>query len=305
MRGIIAMNNNQISGLPNPISAGSEPTTKSYVDSKLTLKLDKTITADIDMKNHKIINISDPINSTDCANKVYVDSSHLTPTGQTNVFEYLMKDSDHSSSETSHIFVDGIINFQASAHKIDKRAHRFALGASGASSYRERIGYALHPLTTGFYSIVSEFYRPSMQNISMTAAIGAGSIIKQTSTTFQPHENTAGYIKLLVQINHVRTGLGTDYIYFDMHGDITLAHDGYMVIYGVRGLTSNIPSSVFDKIYTIENGRIELQTDIDLQGHRLMDNNSGGIGLNNKKMMMYSNLDLNSKAVMDNGNKLF
>lgn len=38
-----------------------------------------------------------------------------------------------------------------------------------------------------------------------------------------------------------------------------------MVVYGVNGYVSNVPSTVFDQIYAVENGWMELETDLDLK----------------------------------------
>ena len=48
-----------------------------------------------------------------------------------------------------------------------------------------------------------------------------------------------------------------------------LAH---MVVYGGKGYTPNVPSSVFDQVYAVENGWMSMQTDFDLHGHRLLNN---------------------------------
>ena len=51
-----------------------------------------------------------------------------------------------------------------------------------------------------------------------------------------------------------------------------------MVVYGVNGFVSSVPSTVYDQVYVVNDGRMVLQTDLDLHGHRLM-NDSGRGGL--------------------------
>ena len=52
----IIMNNNRITRLADPPS-GSDAVSKSYVDTGLNNKLDKTISSDVDMRNNKITNV--------------------------------------------------------------------------------------------------------------------------------------------------------------------------------------------------------------------------------------------------------
>ena len=52
----IIMNNNRITRLADPTSS-SDAVSKSYVDTGLNNKLDKTISSDVDMRNNKIKNV--------------------------------------------------------------------------------------------------------------------------------------------------------------------------------------------------------------------------------------------------------
>lgn len=50
--------------------------------------------SDLDADNKKITDLGDPAADSDAANKKYIDASHLSASGQTNVFKYLMDDKD-------------------------------------------------------------------------------------------------------------------------------------------------------------------------------------------------------------------
>lgn len=156
-----------------------------------------------------------------------------------------MGDTNESSSETDHIRIIDISDFPDSPHLFNKKAYKFTLAVFGATNYRERIGFNLYPLPSGHYTMVAEFFPPVLRNVSVTAAIGAGSISGQVSTIVQPHGSTRRYVKILVQLENVRTGLGTNHIYFDLHGDLLqeINLDVRMVVYGVNGVL-NVPSSV-------------------------------------------------------------
>ena len=157
-----------------------------------------------------------------------------------------------------------------------------SLGAPPSATFCERIRFNLHPPPAGHYTIIVEF-SPDLQNASVTAAIGAGSITTQTSIVVQPRGSIAGYIKILVQLNNGRTGLGTDYIYFDLHGKIKVRgeiefNEVHLIVYGVHGIVSKVPPSVFDQVFHVDDssGTMVLHTNLDFHGHRLVNNGQSG-----------------------------
>ena len=57
-----------------------------------------------------------------------------------------------------------------------------------------------------------------------------------------------------------------------------------MVVYGVEGLVSNVPSSVFDHVFRVVDGKMVLQTDLDVNNHLLLKPKLGGdLDLNYKR----------------------
>lgn len=122
----------------------------------------------------------------------------------------------------------------------------------------------LSPLPKGLYTLVCEFFPFFLHNASATASIGAGSIATQHSITVPADGAAAGYVKNQVQPHHTRTGLGTDYIYFDLHGG--RSGEAHLIVYMVY-------ASVFDKLFTVENGRMEMLTDLDLNSKKVVRGN--------------------------------
>ena len=184
-----------------------------------------------------------------------------------------MEDVDESSSE-NNISVSGIVRFDASIHQIDKNAYRLALVKdSGSDDYRSRIGFNLGSLPIGYYTFVCEFFPIVMSNVSVTALGTTISINSQTTKTFPT------YTKTLVQF-HRWNSTPPQFIYLDLHGSASssgrrvLAH---MVVYGLKGYFPNVPSSVFDQVYVVDNGRVVMQTDLDLHGYQIKNNNQGGL----------------------------
>ena len=67
-----------------------------------------------------------------------------------------------------------------------------------------------------------------------------------------------------------------------------------MVVYGVKGYLPDVPSSVFDQVYLVDNGRVVMQTDLDLHGYRLVNNNQGGLSFDSGGVIsLHDNLNTN------------
>ena len=104
-----------------------------------------------------------------------------------------------------------------------------------------------------------------MSNVSVTALGTTISINTQATKTFTT------YTKTVVQF-HRWNSTPPQFIYFDLHGSEPsnnrriLAH---IVVYGVKGYFPNVPSSVFDQIYVVNNGRMVMQTDINMNNKRI------------------------------------
>jgi len=57
------------------------------------------------------------------------------------------------------------------------------------------------------------------------------------------------------------------YIYLDLHGTVrnpSLIKIGHLIVYGVKETISNVDPSVYDTAFVIENGQMEMQTDLSL-----------------------------------------
>lgn len=67
-----------------------------------------------------------------------------------------------------------------------------------------------------------------------------------------------------------------------------------MIVYDVQDFVSNVDPKVFDAIFITENGRIKMETSLDLNGHTLRGEN-----------VLMNDLDLNGSTVSDGGTNLF
>lgn len=105
-----------------------------------------------------------------------------------------------------------------------------------------------------------------MHNVSVTAQVTTIKINSQTTRTF------TNYTKTLVQF-HRWNSAPPQYIYLDLHGNAAggsgvLAH---MIVYGIQGYVANVDPKIYDSLYAFENNRMVMQTNLDLNGNRLMN----------------------------------
>ena len=207
-----------------------------------------------------------------------------------------MEDVDESSSE-NNIEVIGIGSYRASIHQINKKAyHLFLVKDSGSNNYRSRIGFNLGSLPIGHYTFVCEFFPTIMSNVSVTALGTTISINNQTTKTFST------YTKTLVQF-HRWNSTPPQFIYLDLHGSASNNDPrvlAFIVVYGVKGYLPNLPASVFDQVYLIDNGRMVMQTDLDLHGQRLMNNGQGWVSFDSGGVIsLHDDLNTNGYSIVD------
>ena len=277
MTGSINMGNNEITNLPTP-TGNSNAATKKYVDDiesnmlrDVALELIKKIDiGEIDQKNEKIINLGEPTSAKDAATKDFVEKSHVSQSGlQKNVFLYQMADVNESSSE-SNITVTGIKDFPNTPHTLFKKAYHFTIGKNAQNEYNARIGFNFNPVPTGAYTYVVEYFPPFMIDVSVDCRSTPLNVNKQIFKKFPT------YVKNIVQI-HKWQMTTPDYLMIDLKskgGAATPTRgDGRLIVYGITGTHNDVSSSVLDTPYVVENGKMVMETDLDMNGKRLLNHN--------------------------------
>ena len=272
-------------GSPQFISSAAN---KQYVDGEIGkmasvdttqfIKKDGSVpmAADLDMGTHKIINVGQPTSVTDAASKGYIDNtlaeSHLTSSHKSNEFKYL-NDPNETSSEYN-ITVEAFTDFNESPHK-NKKAFEITLQKdAGTNDYRSRMGFNLYPLPLGTYTIIFEYYFPENTNIQLSCQSTTAYVHKQIQKDF------TDYSKLLVQINN-NSKTTPDYLFFTIHGTAVVNNpEGYIIVYGVKDWSDSVDPSVYDdefyvQMFKYENGDMQMQTDIDLNNHKITNLNKG------------------------------
>ena len=299
LMGPLSINRNDLIGIPDTPKFGYSAVNKNYVDGEIT-KIDRkqfvkkvgdAMTGVLNMNGNKIKNVGTPytyendaavnvgffnteLNASNSnvftqitnAYKQYVDHSHVSPSGQqTDVFRYLMEDADHSSSE-NNIVVTGIVDFAASPHEINKKAYEFTLvkDTDGSNDYRSRIGFNLYSLPLGYYTIIIEFLPPEMTNVIVTVQGTTINIASQTTKTFD------NYTKTLIKFHNWRKST-PDYLFINLHGKTTSSTTGHLIVYGVKGYVSSVEPKIYDTVFSVNNGNMVMQTNIDLNNHKIIN----------------------------------
>ena len=270
--GEIDMKGERIINLGNPLYS-SDAINTSYLHSFMSAYLNTdggTMEGQIDMNNNKIINLPEPTSAKDAATKDFVEKSHVSQSGlQKNVFLYQMTDVNESSSE-SNITVTGIKDFPNTPHTLFKKAYHFTIGKNAQNEYNARIGFNFNPVPTGAYTYVVEYFPPFMIDVSVDCRSTPLNVNKQIFKKFPT------YVKNIVQIHKWQMAT-PDYLMIDLKskgGPATPTRgDGRLIVYGITGTHNDVSSSVLDTPYVVENGKMAMETDLDLNGKRLLNYN--------------------------------
>ena len=270
--GEIDMKGERIINLGNPLYS-SDAINTSYLHSFMSAYLNTdggTMEGQIDMNNNKIINLPEPTSAKDAATKDFVEKSHVSQSGlQKNVFLYQMTDVNESSSE-SNITVTGIKDFPNTPHTLFKKAYHFTIGKNAQNEYNARIGFNFNPVPTGAYTYVVEYFPPFMIDVSVDCRSTPLNVNKQIFKKFPT------YVKNIVQIHKWQMAT-PDYLMIDLKskgGEATPTRgDGRLIVYGITGTHNDVSSSVLDTPYVVENGKMVMETDLDMNGKRLLNYN--------------------------------
>ena len=216
----------------------------------------------VDFMQSEITSMSDLVSQ--ALHESYVGSS----TNKKDAFRYLMENADESSSE-NNINVLGINDYPESPHQVNKKAYflRLVLKDDSPNQYRSRLGFNLHPLPVGYYTMVVEWFPPEMNEVSVTPQATALSISNHTTKNFEKYTRTIIHF-------HRWDSSPPQFLFLDLHGtvrDSSFVKTGHLIVYGVKETISNVDPSVYDTAFVIENGQMVMQTDLSLNGHRLRD----------------------------------
>ena len=225
----------------------------------------------LDMGGEKITNLRTPTSNTDAATKTFVDDEvgkTIDSHSLKNELAYLMEDVDESSSE-NNIIVDGIEDLEKSPHKHNKKAHDLKLKKKNSNNnYVSRLGFNMFELPGGEYTICVEFFPVKMTNVSVNAVSSSFNVGQQTTTLFTQE----GYARSIIHMHKWQIS-PPEYLILGLRFDVETPSpqaQAYLIIYGIKGNYSDVPPKVFDQPFVFESGKMVMETDLDLNGKRLL-----------------------------------
>ena len=282
MTGSINMGTHEITNLSTP-TENSNAATKKYVDDiesnmlrDVALELVKKIDiGEIDQKNEKIINLGDPTAGEDAVNMKFVNTkiaeNGISATSHPkDVFRYLMEDPLQSSSESNTV-VTGIVDFQQSPHKINKKAYALKINKrSSDNMFLGRLGFNMFKIPEGEYTICVEFFPGKMDGVNVNAVSTALNVNQQATKVF------VNYSRSIIHMHKWRIS-PPEYLMLDLKwqgkAEDSSAANAHLIIYGVKEFQPDVESAVFDSPFAIENGVMVMETDLNLNGKRLLNYN--------------------------------
>ena len=253
MTGPLDMGTKSISNLPTP-KTPSEATSKQYVDGQLNLKVGNVVADMIE---------------TEVRLKKYVDDSHNTTGLPKDSFRYLMEEVDESSSE-SGITETAIVDFPNSPHLYNKKAYAFKVAKDDTNLFAGRLGLNMFKLPEGEFTLCIEFFPAKMTGVSVNVVSASLNVGKQTT------KKLPNYSRSIVHLHKWRIS-PPEYIFLDLKWQGTpwdLSKKGAkLIVYGIAGSHDDVPSDVFDAPFAFEGRKMVMETDLDLNGHKIDNSN--------------------------------
>ena len=331
MTGTLNMNNNRITNLPSP-HLSTEPATKDYVTTVMnhlpSLFVDRQgkskMLGNLDINQHKIINVIEPTDDLDVSNKLYTDNqiikSNIKPNSiPKNVFKYLMDDVNEWSSEYN-IKVLNFSDMTESPHYWNKRILNITPLKDENNNYRFRLGIQCFPLDNNKeYTLSIEMYNKDYEtwNRQLTYINADTAWIEGYHTQkFQHHYQENGviyYTKTLIRFKKTSTST-PNFIYITYHfednnGDMNtypkeFANQVYILAYGAIGIFNHLDSAVYDKhqAFEIEKTKMKMLIPLDMNNKKILNiPNTSSINLFGKIINNYFTLSSTQESNINIG----
>ena len=222
-----------------------------------------------------------------------VDHLNIKAAKQENVFSFVMDD-DLFREEDSDITKVGKVN--KDFYDLHKETYQFDINYdSNKGYYSTRIGIDLKALPLGEYTLVFEMYyngsKIDKNEVIVNAVSTPLNISRNRTNKFADHSRTV--------INFHKYGnIGI----IDLDIDITLKYKSgisydptttiYVIVYGVSGHQNDVESSVWDRVYLIQNNTVLFEAAIDMNKHDIK---------NVDNLSMNKLIDMNKGQIKDLG----
>ena len=251
---------------------------------------------DLNMGNNNIINLKDPqpsdashaasvnfVNTTINHSNAVINNTiekkiqeseerSIQSVQQENVFKKVMTDNFFKEDDDRIEFLS-TINYNL-LRRINHLTYLFRIKKDPPESYNGRLSIDLRYLPTGTYTMVFEmkfFPQIDHDKVSVNAV---SSSFNQVSTKTRVIKFDYGYYsRSIINFQKLFTNPGIDDLDIDLHlslkdtvspkPDKTSIN---VIVYGVKGTHSDIPIQTWDKLYDINNGTLEFEIPINMNG---------------------------------------
>ena len=277
---------------------------KAFVDDKISkldtdfFKLDgsKAMTGALNMNNNEIKNLKYPqpsdasyaasvdfVNNTIGGNNAVIsniiditlresEERSISSVSQENVFEKVMTDNLFKEDDDRIEFIS-TINYNL-LHRINHQTYLFRIKKDRPESYNGRLSIDVRYLPTGTYTMVFEmkfFAQIDHNKVSVNAVSGS---LNQVSTKTRVINFDYGYYsRSIINFQKLFTNPGIDDLDIDLHlypKDSVSQKPGKtpinVIVYGVRGIHSDIPIQIWDRLYYFHSGMLEFEAPINMNG---------------------------------------
>ena len=286
----IDMNNHRIKGLSDGNENDDAISVKQLneAEDNLTKYIDNKIT-DNNTNINSIIN--QKINN--------LEEELISSVSQENVFKKVMTDNLFKEDDDRIKFISSI-NFNL-LHLINHQTYLFQIEKDRPESYNCRLSIDLRYLPTGTYTMVFEMkfaVQINPNNVSVNAL--SGTLNQVTTKTRVINFDYGYYSRSIINFHKWVIHPGIDDFDIDLHLGLisSLSQKPQktpinIIVYGVRGIHSDIPIHIWDRLYYYDDDHIEYTAPIDMNG-------KDTTGVNK---IVTNNLDVNGQTDIK-GNKI-
>ena len=292
----------QITGISDQPANGTSVINLNKLNTELNKKLDTTtfntsivkksdsnavilrngsqsMTGNLNLGNNKAINSAAPTSGSDLCNKTYVDTyvnnqlSHSVSNKLKNDLDYIMNDSQFSDEDD----ITGKTMTTKDFHNFNKKVKPFELKLDSSKGYySSRFGVNMYTAAKSEYTIVCEVWWESSKidyhSTDVTAVSSVESIARQRSNRFSNHTRTL--VHLTKWSSATPNYLMWDLVFKFKQGQAyDQKLDIWVVVYGTKGYHNDIPVEVYDRWYSLENGKLILYPETVLSNESTTEKN--------------------------------
>ena len=189
-------------------------------------------------------------------------------------------------------------DFTSNLHIVNKKAYTFNLVRTSVNSFNSRLKLNKKPLPEGEYTICVEFFIPKVDTNWFISASTPNPVDTLNYHTKHFNSHSPKYSRTIIHTRKYKDNDNT--IYLDISNS---GYDGSsplekaaLIIYGVKGYQTDVDGTVYDQAFVIDDGKITLQTDLDLNGFSFK-NYDKGYTIDNDTIRLQKDLDLSGYAL--------